>query len=185
VTGDPLAGVSFTDVVIVPSDGGSVSRNAGALAGDPPVQLLPDLQLRRLSQSEVKQYTEACESKNLNFKAYGGDGQRYAFVRHPAPATPDSLHQFDPDRLLNTALSLSRYLVLNAHCTECAAPYDAQSERLHLALAGQALGRREIHRLADGRPHQEVARSRRSRFGLIRAVVAPDTAAAAVRRKMA
>ena len=119
-TGDPLAGISFTDVVIVPFHGDRVSRKAGALAGDPPVQLLPDLQLRRLAQNDVERYTQACESKNVNFKAYGGGGQRYAFVRHPAPATATSLHNFDPDGVLNAALALSRYLVLNAHCTECA-----------------------------------------------------------------
>lgn len=50
-----------------------------------------------------------------------GGGHRYAFVRHPAPATLQELHRFDPDDALHQALAMSRYVVLNAHCTDVAA----------------------------------------------------------------
>lgn len=67
-------------------------------------------------------YRKACEPRHMNFGvADPGGGHRYAFVRHPAPATLQALHGFDPDDALHQALAMSRYLVLNSHCTEVAA----------------------------------------------------------------
>src|SRR4051794_33201107 len=93
----------------------------GEPAGDPPVQLLPDLQLTRLPMNDALAYEQACETRHLNYKWAGADGgHRYAFVRHPAPATVQTTDGFDTDDVLHMALALSRYIVLNAHCTECA-----------------------------------------------------------------
>lgn len=119
---DPLAELSITDVVVIPASSNDGGWADGGPAGDPPVQLLPDLSLMRLPMEEALAYQKACEPRHLNFGvADPGGGHRYAFVRHPAPATARELHRFDPDDALHHALAMSRYLVLNAHCTEVAA----------------------------------------------------------------
>jgi hypothetical protein len=121
--GDPLAHLTITDVVVIPVSHTDGEWEDGGPAGDPPVQLLPDLELRRLGMDEALAYEKACEPQHLNFHpADSGGGHRYAFVRHPAPvATLHELHRFDPDDAIHQALALSRYLVPNAHCMTIAA----------------------------------------------------------------
>ncbi len=120
---DPLAELSITDVVVIPASSNDGDWADGGPAGDPPVQLLPDLRLMRLPMKEALAYQKACEPRHMNFDAIDleGGGHRYALVRHPAPATWKQLHQFDADDALHQALAISRYLVLNALCTEVAA----------------------------------------------------------------
>jgi hypothetical protein len=119
---DPLDALSITDVVVVPATHDDGEWADGGPAGDPPVQLLPDLRLTRLPMAEALAYQQACEPRHLDFTpADPGGGHRYAFVRHPAPATLQTLHNFDPDDVLHQALALSRYFALNAHCTDVAA----------------------------------------------------------------
>ena len=119
---DALAELSITDVVVIPASSNDGAWANGGPAGDPPVQLLPDLRLTRLPMDDALAYQEACEPRHLNFgEVDPAGGHRYAFVRHPAPATLQQLHRFDPDEALHQALAMSRYLVLNAHCTEVAA----------------------------------------------------------------
>jgi hypothetical protein len=118
----PPAGASFTDVVVIPPYDDDTGFDEGDPAGDPPVQLLPDLELRHLSPDEVLEYETACSPKHLNFDQPYGGGHRYAFVRHPAPVPwPTRSHGFDHDDVLHVALALSRYIVLNGHCTAIAA----------------------------------------------------------------
>jgi hypothetical protein len=117
---DILEHVDITDVVVIPPHHDDSDWSSGPPAGDPPIQLLPDLTLTHLHGDEVRLYDRACEPRHSNFDPAGNAGQRYAFVRHPAPATPQGLHNFDPDGVLHAALAMSRYVVLNAHCTEIA-----------------------------------------------------------------
>jgi hypothetical protein len=107
--------MSVTDVVIVPPHTTDTRLAPASLAGDPPIQLLPDLTITRLPGSDVQDYERACEPRHLNFDPGVSGGHRYAFVRHPAPAELNTLHGFDPDGVLHKALAMSRYLVLNAH----------------------------------------------------------------------
>jgi hypothetical protein len=119
---DPLAELSITDIVVVPASHHDGEWADGGPAGDPPIQLLPDLRLMRLPTAEALEYQQACEPRHLHFMpADPGGGHRYAFIRHPAPATLQTLHNFDPDDVIHQALALSRYFVLNAHCTDVAA----------------------------------------------------------------
>jgi hypothetical protein len=114
-------GASITELVIVPA----LPDDEGWLEGDPagsqPVQLLPDLTLRRLSRDQVREYVRACNPAHPHFKPYEDDGHRYAFVRHPVQTTLNRLHAFDEDDVLHSALALSRYFALNSHCTQYAA----------------------------------------------------------------
>jgi hypothetical protein len=91
-------------------------------AGDPPVQLLPDLRLMRLPMDEADAFQQACEPRHLRYDPVGDRGaHRYAFVRHPAPATTvQYVTEFDPNDVLHLALAVSRYVVRNSHCTEVA-----------------------------------------------------------------
>lgn len=120
MTDDPLTGVSITDVVVIPPRSDDSDWSEGPPAGDPPIQLLPNLRLTRLSTDEVREYAHACEPHHLNFHPYVNDGHRYAFVRDDAPASLNTLHNFDPDGVLHAGIAMSRYLALNAHCTELA-----------------------------------------------------------------
>lgn len=118
----PPDDLSITDVVVIAAHHDDGEFVDGGPAGSPPVELLPDLRLTRLSMEEARALQEACEPKHFHFNPVGdGGGHRYAFVRHPAPATLQQLHQFDPDDVLHTALALSRYFVRNSHCTQVAA----------------------------------------------------------------
>jgi hypothetical protein len=141
----PPAGASFTDVVVIPPYGDDTGFDEGDPAGDPPVRLLPDLELRHLSQTEVDEYDRACSPKHLHFDEPHRGGHRYAFVRHPAPVpSPTQSHGFDHDGVLHIALALSRYVVLNGHNTGIAA--------------------RRIENLYPSRPLQIVALRPQGRF---------------------
>jgi len=119
---DPVSDLSISDVVVIPASHTDGEWEDGGPAGDPPVQLLPDLQLRRLASDEALAYQRACEPRHLNFDAVdAGGGHRCALARQPAPATLQDLHHFDPDDVIHQALAMSRYLVLNSHCTQVAA----------------------------------------------------------------
>lgn len=114
------ASAAVSDVVVVPVLADDGDWSGATPAGGEPVQLLPDLQLRRLSRAEVREYIAACQPKDLHFKGYGDDAHRYAFVRHPVETSLNEIHGFDRDGVMHAALALSRYLVLNSHCTQYA-----------------------------------------------------------------
>jgi hypothetical protein len=118
------SGAVVSDIVVIPFVADPNSRTGEEAAGSTPVQLLPDMQLRRLSRSEVEQYVVACQPRDLHFRAYEDDSHRYAFVRSPVNPPISRLHAFDYDGdrndVMHSALALSRYVALNAHCTEVA-----------------------------------------------------------------
>jgi hypothetical protein len=119
---EPLHDLSITDAVVIPAHHDNGELSDGPPAGDPAVELLPDLRLMRLPIEEARAFQQACEPRHLHFDPVGDDGaHRYAFVRRRAPATLQELHRFDPDDVLHMALAMSRYLVRNSHCTEVAA----------------------------------------------------------------
>jgi hypothetical protein len=119
---DPFRDLSITDIVVIAAHHNDGDWSEGPPAGDPPVQLLPDLRLMRLPTEEAHTYQQACEPRHFNYEAADpGGGHRYAFIRHPAPAASvQTLHNFDIDDVLHLAIALSRYFVLNGHCTETA-----------------------------------------------------------------
>ena len=118
---DPFADASITDVAVIPTPGTPhPAWRSHPPAGKPPVSLTNELQIVRLSRAEVEEYQRACHPANLNFRPVYNASQRYSFVRHPAPTTKGG-HNWDPDALIQRTLALSRYIVINAHCTEFAA----------------------------------------------------------------
>jgi hypothetical protein len=84
------------------------------------VELTRELSLVQLPADQVEAYTRACDPAHFDFPYALNDSQRYSFVRTPAP-TEHGGFRWDQDELIQTAIQLSRYVVLNAHCTEVAA----------------------------------------------------------------
>jgi hypothetical protein len=115
----PLAAIR--DVVIIPVSGAlHPDWRSHPPAGQPSVRLTDELWLSRLPRADVEEFVRACRPAHLNFRFVDNVRERYAFVRSPGP-TSAGVHNWDPDGLLQRAIALSRYIVLNAHCTEFAA----------------------------------------------------------------
>ncbi|HKH27273.1 MAG TPA: hypothetical protein VKA61_02935 [Sphingomicrobium sp.] len=110
------------DVVLIASrstdDDDLLDRELPAGWANGPVRLLDDLTIERIEDSD--KFMDACDPAGLDFTSTRQFGQRYSFVRQPAPTRPSVFH-CDPDNRIGTALQLSRYVVLNSHCTEYAA----------------------------------------------------------------
>jgi hypothetical protein len=110
------------DVVVIPArsddDDDQLDREPPAGWTNGPITLMDDLRIEWIEDSPS--YMDACDPAGLNFKSTRQFGQRYAFVRQPAPTQP-SLFHVDADGRIALALQLSRYVILNSHCTEVAA----------------------------------------------------------------
>ena len=110
------------DVVLIPArptdDDDLVAREPAAGSTNGPIRLLDDLTIEYIEDSPV--YLKACDPAGLNFESTPQFGQRYSFVRQPAP-TGRVTFTCDWDGYIARALQLSRYVVLNSHCTEYAA----------------------------------------------------------------
>jgi hypothetical protein len=112
-------GPLVADIAVITDDGTHALLDAEPPAGGPAVKLMPGLLLAQLPDAEVDMYLDACQERGLNHD--GGKrqfGQLYSFARLRAPEDP--LFTFDSDQMVETAMQLSRLIVLNSHCTEWA-----------------------------------------------------------------
>jgi hypothetical protein len=118
---EALDRLNISDIVVVPANAAPHPADATHKpAGDPPILLAEHLQLIRLPWDEAEPYMDACEPASLNYHPHRQYGQRYPFVRSPAPRRPRSIYAFDSDGLIQTALQLSRLIVPNSHSIEYA-----------------------------------------------------------------
>jgi hypothetical protein len=108
---------TVADVAVITDDWSNPLLDVEPPAGEPAVELMPGLLLEQLPHDEAETYIEACQERGLNFE--GGKRQfrqLYSFARLNAPA--QALFTFDSDQVVETAMQLSRLIVLNSHCTE-------------------------------------------------------------------
>jgi hypothetical protein len=115
----PKAAPSVADIAVITDDWSHPLLNVEPPAGERGVELMPDLWLEQLPHAEAEACIEACQERGLNFD--GGKRQfrqLYSFARRNAPE--GALFTFDSDQMVETALQLSRLIVLNSHCTEWA-----------------------------------------------------------------
>lgn len=115
-TAGTSAAPSFTDVALIPGDFAPCGEYTPA--GADPIHLSEGLSLERLPSEMAEEVLDAATPRGRDFDATRQFSQRYAFVRHHAPAEPT--FTFDSDGLLQTALQLSRLVVPNAHDTDYA-----------------------------------------------------------------
>jgi hypothetical protein len=108
---------TVADIAVITDDRTHPLLDVEPPAGKRGVELMPDLWLEQLPIAEGEACIDACQERGLNFK--GGTrqfSQMYSFTRRNAPES--ALFTFDSDQVVETALQLSRLIVLNSHCTE-------------------------------------------------------------------
>ena len=111
-----LPDIPLTDIALMPNPREVDMPSPSERAGLAPVELADGLCIVQLSRSDVARYVLACDPRGLNFEQTGYVNCLYAFVRAPASWPP--YLDWDPDYLIRRAISLSRYVVVNAHCSE-------------------------------------------------------------------
>jgi hypothetical protein len=118
-------GPLVADIAVITDDWTHPLLEVEPAAGKPAVTLMPGLLLEQLPHAEAEIYIDACQERGLNHD--GGTrhfGQLYSFARLRAPE--EALYTFDSDQMVETAIQLSRLIVLNSHCTEWGCPSPAQ-----------------------------------------------------------
>jgi hypothetical protein len=110
---------TVADIAVITDDWSHPLLDVEPPGGERGIELTPGLWLEQLPHAEAEACIEGCQERGLNFD--GGKRQfrqLYSFARRNAPE--DALFTFDSDQVVETALQLSRLIVLNSHCTEWA-----------------------------------------------------------------